>query len=583
MTRIISTTLAGPGTAPIIGDALRSVARLISRADIIWTGADPERADLCLAVSPWAYRVADWPWRDDFAAARNAALDFAAESEAAWMLMLDTDERVRCPAPAAVHAFLEELDPRVCVVVAFSADGSYGRERFFRLPARHRWTGRTHEAFPVAAGEQTTIPPELIAWDELPKSEEQLRAKNERDVAMLTAEIAEHPDDGRWRFYLAGALSGLGRNEEAIEAYREAADRSTDEFGAMACARAAVLLCDAKRWPEAVACCARGLTMRADMAELSWLAAGASYNAGELSQAEAWARLALVHGEAGPGRDVLARRVGFRMPRGLREGPGEILALVEQARGRTRPALVPSAEPIHITVTSTGFRAAEWAPRCVYSVAHQTTDAAHVYVGADEKTIRAVAAHRVPRSRFGRLSIRDGSGKGLLANLLPIWRSLPDDEVIVWLDGDDWLATDHALATVAEMHATGAWATYGSFIFADGCPGFAAPVAGAPRSAPWTASHLKTFRAGLVKRILDEHLRRADGEYLDLAIDQAVMLPILEMAAERAAFCPRVLAVYNQGHSFEVNAPPEERARESAEVARIRRWRPYARIESLTA
>ncbi len=579
MTRIVSTTLAGPGTAPIVGDALRSVAALVDGALLILTGSfGPERTDVAVtaeqAVGRATLSVRGWSWRDHFGEARNASLDFATETGAAWQIVVDSDERVRCPEPAAVRAFLAELDPRVCVVVAYAVDGSHGRERFFRLPAHHRWTGRTHEAYAVEPGEQAIVPPEIIAWAELPKSVEQLRAKNERDVALLRAEIADHPDDARWWFYLAGALAGVGAHEEAIDAYREAADRDHEETGAMACARAAVLLADAKQYEEVVAVCARGMTMRADVAELPWMAAGASYNMGKLHQAEAFALLAKVHGEAGPGRAALARRVTAMNPRALREGPDEVLRLVEQARGRSRPALVPQSKPIRITVTSTGFRAAEWASRCIESVLRQTTGERHVYVAADEATmavVRVWCAHAI-----------DGIGRGLLANLLPIWRSLPDDEVIVWLDGDDWLAVDSALATVAEMHAAGAWATYGSFIYADGRPGFAAPVVGAPRSAPWTASHLKTFRAGLVKRIRDEDLRRVDGEYLDLAIDQAIMLPALEMAAERALFCDRVLAVYNEGHSFQAAASPEERAREVAEVARIRRLRPYARVEALT-
>jgi hypothetical protein len=151
--------------------------------------------------------------------------------------------------------------------------------------------------------------------------------------------------------------------------------------------------------------------------------------------------------------------------------------------------------------------------------------------------------------------------------------------VIVWLDGDDWLAHDRALKIVAAAHQAGALATCGSYITDRGDLGCCAPVAGDVRSVPWRTSHLKTFRAGLAKRIRDEHLRRADGAYLDLAIDQAVMLPIVEMAAERAAFVPQVLCVYNTAHSFESNASPEERAREAAEVARIRRLPRYERID----
>ncbi len=574
MTRLVSWTLAGPGTAPVIGDALRSVAPLISRAEIVWTGPESERIAFCEAVAPWAYCVTTWPWRDDFAAARNEGLGVAAgagaEIGAEWGIMLDTDERVICPDPAAVRAYLAALPPEVCVVSAYASDLATVRERLFRLPARHRWTGRTHEAYPCDPGEQALVPPALIVWDFLPKTAEQLRAKNERDVRLLEAEVEDHPDEARWRFYLGAALVGLDRVDDAIESYRAAAERDHAEIGALSCVRAAELLISQGKHVEAVAACARGMTMRADLAELSWLAAGASWNAGQPAQAEAWAHIAKVHGERGASPPSAARWAGFRIPRALREGPDEILALV---RGKRAP-LTPDPNPIRIIVTSSAIRAEASAGRCATSVRSQTTPArVHYYAAADVETF-CVAGQ-------AGAAVVDGRGRGLLENLLPIWRILPDDEVIVWLDGDDWLATDHALATVAEMHAAGAWATYGQFITTDGTIGFCAPVGNEPRTAPWRSSHLKTFRAGLVKRIRDEDLRGPDGAYLTLAIDQAIMLPILEMADERAVFCPKVLAVYNVEHSFSAGAGANGRAKEEAAVALVRGRARYTRLDAL--
>ncbi len=573
--KIVSTTLAGPGTARIIRDALQSADPLVDETIVILTDIAASLEWSSLGCAGYLYpQIVGWAWRDDFGAARNASLDFAQDTGADWAIMVDTDERLICPSPAAVRAFLVALPPEVVVVIAFSSDGASGRERFFRLPAKHRWIGRTHEAFPVDVGEQAIIPAKLIMWDDVPKTADQLRAKNERDAVLLEAEIAEHPDDMRWYFYRGAALAGLGRHEEAIESYRQAADRGRGEDAAMACARAAEILVHEKRYEEAVAACARGMTIRADIAELPWIAAGASINMGERHQAEAWALLAKVHGEAGAGKVALTRRVGFRNIRALREGPDEILRMARPAP----VALEPDANPIRITVTSSAIRAEGSAVRCIRSVAKARERArhagfplpGHVYAAADEDTIRA-ATHAQSAT------VVDGRGRGLLANLLPIWRSLPDDEVIVWLDGDDWLATDRALEAVAEMHAAGALVTYGQFIWDDGRMGFCAPVEGPPRWAPWTCSHLKTFRAWLVKRIRDEDLRGPDGEYLALAIDQAVMLPLLEMAEARAVFCPRILAVYNSAHSFEATATEAERSRESATVAEIRTRPRYGR------
>jgi tetratricopeptide (TPR) repeat protein len=571
-TTIIAWTICGVGRVDEAAGAFASaIAANIDEHIIIDTA--PDGTPPILVDVPGLVRVVRWPWQNDFAAARNAALTFAAETGAGWGLMLDTDERVICPDPAALRSFLDALPESVRVVVAYESDGATVRERLFRLPARSRFVGRTHEAFPVAPGEQAMVPPEIVTWGSLPKTAEQLRAKNERDAVMLAAEIEADPDSARWRFYLGAALAGLGRHGEAIDAYRAATDRDTGEIGALSCVRAAEILVAEKRYEESVAACARGMTMRADLPELPWIAAGASWNMGDVYQAEAFARIAKVHGDQGPGRNAARERwTGFRVARARNEGPDEILALVDRARGRVREPLTPDPNPIRITVTSTGFRAAEWAPRCIASVASQNRVAHHVYVAADHETLHAA-------DRALRLGARGGIGRGLLANLLPIWRSLPDDDVIVWLDGDDWLAHDRALDVVAKAHAAGALVTYGQFITSDGTIGFCAQGDSDPRSGPWVYSHLKSFRAGLVQRIRDEDLRRADGEYLDLAIDQAIMIPCVEMAAERAVFIPRVLAVYNVEHSFHANANDAERTREGAEVARIRRMPRYARVE----
>jgi hypothetical protein len=98
-----------------------------------------------------------------------------------------------------------------------------------------------------------------------------------------------------------------------------------------------------------------------------------------------------------------------------------------------------------------------------------------------------------------------------------------------------------------------------------------------PRAETWRASHLKTFRAGAFKRIKDEDLRDVDGRYYSLAIDQAVMLPILEMFPDKSGCIAAVMYVYNLDTSFEKNATDEQKAEERRVVARIRSSPVYVR------
>ena len=211
-----------------------------------------------------------------------------------------------------------------------------------------------------------------------------------------------------------------------------------------------------------------------------------------------------------------------------------------------------------VTVVSTGLFAPTKAI-CLASVAAQRGVAVdHVYIEAGEQAERLTVSE----------------------NLFRAIHALPPERIVAWIDGDDWLAHPMALARAAKEHESGAWVTYGQFMYADGAPGFAAPYAGTEvREQAWKATHLKTFRAGLFQRIDVDDLQ-LDGEWVSLAVDMAIMFPMLEMAGPgRARFISDVLYVYNFRSSFQANANPRERARELECDRRIRAKRPYALLE----
>ena len=243
-----------------------------------------------------------------------------------------------------------------------------------------------------------------------------------------------------------------------------------------------------------------------------------------------------------------------------------------------------------IHVTSTALNAGTLAYDCVRSVVNQTHADWHMHyldAGSKDNTFEQAgeAAKLLPKTVKGpwrrQVTVTsEFSSTGIFDKLLPLWRSLPDEDTIVWLDGDDALATKTALATVAMTHDAGALVTYGQFMWADGSLGFASPVGPDPRAEPWRATHLKTFRAGLVKQIKDEDLRDEDGEYYKYVTDQCVMLPLLEMAPERSIFIPKILHLYNgdsnQGIGRGINGQ-RDRENEFRVLTRIRNQARYKR------
>ena len=316
---IVSITLTG-NSRDIIGDALRSVVDWVDWLLVIDTGVTDDTLAIAREIAGNKLLVREFPWRDDFAAARNFALTAAAETGADWAVGLDSDERLD---RGGVNVRSQLAAAKADVLHVAHVNGTYAKERYFRLPVRGRYVGPTHEAFTLVGGLAGTL--EGIRFDEQAKSEEGYRRKAERDVAILTRYTAQHPDDPRWFYYLGDSLSGLGRYDEAIAAFRTCASSDGwDEEGAWALYRAAECFLTLDRPVEAVEACAAGMARHAGLAELPWLAAYASWHAGTPAQAVYWARQAIALGHfAGAGGSV--PRSGFRHPPALWEGPYDVL------------------------------------------------------------------------------------------------------------------------------------------------------------------------------------------------------------------------------------------------------------------
>lgn len=100
----------------------------------------------------YTQEVYDFPWKDDFAAARNAACEKAVMDYWMW---LDADDTVSPETVQQIIKLKEELDPATDVVMmkyatGFDAKGrttfSYYRERILKNNRRFIWQGRVHEA-----------------------------------------------------------------------------------------------------------------------------------------------------------------------------------------------------------------------------------------------------------------------------------------------------------------------------------------------------------------------------------------------------------------------------------------------------
>lgn len=147
-----------------------------------------------------------------------------------------------------------------------------------------------------------------------------------------------------------------------------------------------------------------------------------------------------------------------------------------------------------------------------------------------------------------------------LANLYHAVHSCSDNAIIVTLDGDDWFAHDGVLAKLNKIYSNPrVWMTYGSYAhFPDhGGRNCCDPIprdvieANDFRGYRWVSSHLRTFYAGLFKRISYDDLQY-EGKFFPMACDLAVMFPMLEMCGDRFERVPDILYVYNISNSINI-------------------------------
>ena len=137
--------------ARALGRCLASVRDWVGEMIVVDTGSTD--ATIEIAVSHGA-QVSHFPWCDDFAAARNAALDLATRE---WVLVLDGDETLELTDTVALARALEQsrFDGFSIPISSLNDDGSESRTTVFRLFRRDspgmRYRGEIHEQLEVVA------------------------------------------------------------------------------------------------------------------------------------------------------------------------------------------------------------------------------------------------------------------------------------------------------------------------------------------------------------------------------------------------------------------------------------------------
>lgn len=195
---------------------LASTADLVDEINVASTAG---QAEVAAVAREFRAKVADFPWCDDFSAARNASRAMATGE---WIFWLDADESLdalnRCklqelftslPEANAAFVMKQRSPPAPGSPTATSVD----HVRLFRNRPQHRWRYRVHEQIlPALHATEVYVHWTPIVISHSGYEDSALRRRQlERNFGLLLLDHAQYPDEPFICFNLGWAYCDLGR------------------------------------------------------------------------------------------------------------------------------------------------------------------------------------------------------------------------------------------------------------------------------------------------------------------------------------------------------------------------------------
>lgn len=182
--------------------------------------------------------------------------------------------------------------------------------------------------------------------------------------------------------------------------------------------------------------------------------------------------------------------------------------------------------------------------------------------------------------------VSNNKNQKALYNLHTQIHNAKDGTIIVTLDGDDALAGTNVLNILNELYKDpSCWMTVGSYVQNDNYMVVSPSVSENYwkqniRQAPWSFSHLRTFRRELFCRIHEKDLKDLDGRFYQCTFDRAMMYPMVEMSGkDRVRLVNDILYIYNRKNPISVDRVHRyDQLRIENQIAQKN---PYKKLESL--
>ncbi len=213
-------TLIARNESRCLARCLKSAAPHVDEMLVVDTGSTDDTRDIARRCGA---RVAEFTWCDDFAAARNFALE---QSAAPWHLVLDADEWITAGGDTLRATAAAGSPPCIGLVRVRSEfdDGEALRHAQTwvarLLPRGVRYAGRVHEQ-PVSALPRRRLE---VSIEHDGYRDAQRLGKETRNEKLLRMSLAQAPDDAFLHYQLGKDLQVQGRFAEGADEYARARD-----------------------------------------------------------------------------------------------------------------------------------------------------------------------------------------------------------------------------------------------------------------------------------------------------------------------------------------------------------------------
>jgi glycosyltransferase involved in cell wall biosynthesis len=205
------------------------------------------------------------------------------------------------------------------------------------------------------------------------------------------------------------------------------------------------------------------------------------------------------------------------------------------------------------------WNAEKYIKNCIRSLKGQKDTDFKVYLIDDMSTDMTVETIKPLIESDNRFELIVNTEKKFkLKNLDELISTFDDEDIVIELDGDDFLLTPDVVEDIREVYSDGkVWLTNGSFMYTNGHPGFSEKCnPDTIRQDEFRFSHLRTWKSFLWKAIPKSYFKDDNGEYFNSAPDTAYTFSLLELAGnENYRFLPKVYYVYNADSPYNEHKP----------------------------